>query len=109
MSANNITPVMNQSKILSPDATSKIAGPFQAKIVPENLGVWQILEALIGSTFIEGKANTTIACGTCRDVEWFLDIPEEDLSRALIKHAEQAHPLELANAISLLQGEQVNI
>ncbi|KAG8897259.1 hypothetical protein FRC00_004624 [Tulasnella sp. 408] len=59
---SNINSVMDHAKIQFADATQKTKDDFQAQMNPEDFDVWQVLEALIGTIFIEGRANTTIVC-----------------------------------------------
>ncbi|KAG8954523.1 hypothetical protein FRC00_005860 [Tulasnella sp. 408] len=59
---SNINPVIDHAKIQFANATQKTKDDFQAQMNPEDFDVWQVLEALIGTIFIEGRANTTIVC-----------------------------------------------
>ncbi|KAG8947352.1 hypothetical protein FRC04_010800 [Tulasnella sp. 424] len=71
---------------------------------PKDSDIWNLLETLVGSMFVDGKTSATIVCNTCRDTEWTLDMDEEELKKVLIKHAKEVHPAEFGNAISRLQS-----
>lgn len=62
----SIEPVIDEAKSQFAVAAQDTKGQFQVHMNPEEFDVWQVLEALIGTIFIEGRANTTIVCGACR-------------------------------------------